>query len=81
MYHFDICKYVTDILKMCMKKFNDEQIFFMNLQHFYLSQFSTISHIEVVYNLCNHLLLEPSLYPFNTLSLCYRHIEDVHEEV
>ena len=27
------------------------------------------------------LLLELSLNLFNTLQICYRHIEDVHEEV
>ena len=29
----------------------------------------------------NQLLLELSLDIFNTLQICYRHIEDVHEEV
>ena len=31
-----LCKYVTDILKMCMKKFNDDKIFLINLKYFTL---------------------------------------------
>ena len=30
--------------------------------------------------LCNQLLLQSSVYPFNTLQVCYRHIEDEHED-
>ena len=29
----------------------------------------------------DQLLLELSVYPFNTLQICYRHIVDVHEGV
>ena len=29
----------------------------------------------------NQLLLELSVYPFNTLQIYYRHIVDVHEEL
>ena len=35
----------------------------------------------IVHILWNQLLLEFSLDLFNTLQICYRHIEDVHEEV
>ena len=28
----------------------------------------------------NQLFLEPSVYPFNTLQVCDRHMEDVHDE-
>ena len=35
----------------------------------------------IVYTLWNQLLLELSLDLFNTLKICCRHIEDVHEEV
>ena len=35
----------------------------------------------IVLTWCNQLLIEPSLYSFNSLQECYRHIEDVHEEV
>ena len=59
---------------MCMKKFNDETIIFDKLT-------TSTSHIEVVHTLCNQLLLQHLVYPFNTLQVCYRHIEDVHEEV
>ena len=34
-----------------------------------------------MHTLWNQLLLERSLDLFNTLQICYRHIEDVHEEV
>ena len=34
------CRYVTDILKMCMKKFDAEKYFLTNLQGFLLSHFS-----------------------------------------
>ena len=34
-----------------------------------------------VHTLCNQLLLEFSVNPFNTLQVSYRHVEDVHEEV
>ena len=30
----DICRYVTDILKMCIKKFDTEKIFFDKLTRF-----------------------------------------------
>ena len=33
-----------------------------------------------MHTLWSHLLLERSLDLFNTLQICYRHIEDVHEE-
>ena len=32
----------------------------------------------IVHTLCNQHLLEPSVYSFNTLQVCYRYIEDVH---
>ena len=35
----------------------------------------------IVYTLWNQLLLEFSLDFFNILQICYRYIEDVHEEV
>ena len=35
----------------------------------------------IVHTLWNQFLLELSLDLFNTLQICYRHIEDVHEEV
>ena len=41
-----LCRYVRDILKMCMKMFNAEKIILTNLQHFQCSQFSTTVHIE-----------------------------------
>ena len=51
-------RYIVDILKMCMNKFDAEKKFFLtNLQGFYLSHF------------------------FNTLKICCRHTEDVHEEI
>ena len=35
----------------------------------------------MVHTLWNQLLLEPSFNLFSILQVCYRHIEDVHEEV
>ena len=47
MYHFILGRNVTDILKMCIKKFNTEKKnIFKNLQLFELSQFSTNAYIE-----------------------------------
>ena len=37
--------------------------------------------VLIVHTLCNQLLLELSVYPCNTLQICYRHIVDVHEEL
>ena len=53
------CRYVIYILKMYMKKFDDELIFYLFLVHFNLD-----NHIEswpIVHTLCNHLLLEHSV--------------------
>ena len=68
----------TDILHMCMKEFYDEKIIFDKFTAF--SQSSTTSHIEtwlIVHTLCNQLLLERSVYPFSSLQVCYRRIEDL----
>ena len=35
----------------------------------------------IVHTLLIQLLLEPFVYPSNTLPVCYRHIEDVHEKI
>ena len=35
----------------------------------------------IVHTLCNQPLLDPSVYSFQILQECYRHIEDVHVEV
>ena len=35
----------------------------------------------MVHTLCNQLSLELTLDVLNILHTCYRHIEDVHEEV
>ena len=37
--------------------------------------------VLIVQTLWTQLLLELSVYPFNTLQMCYRHIVDVHEEL
>ena len=47
---FQHCRYFTEILKMCLKKFDAEKLFFDKPTEF-LTQ------------------------------MCYRHIEDVHEDV
>ena len=38
-------RYVTDILKMCIKYFNAEKYILTNLQHFELSQFLTNAYL------------------------------------
>ena len=53
--------------------------FLTNLQGF--SDLAPSKWCLIVYTLWNQLLLELSLDLFNTLQVCYRHIEDVHEEV
>ena len=35
-----LCRYVTDILKMCMKKFGAEKVFFDNFTVFLTKSFS-----------------------------------------
>ena len=47
-------RYDTDILKMCMKKFNAEKIFLTNLQGFDL-------HLRGVYLACSQFLVSPFL--------------------
>ena len=37
--------------------------------------------VSTGHTLCNQLLLELSVYPFNTLQVCYRLVEDVHVEI
>ena len=46
-----------------------------------LCHFVILAIFLIVHTLCNQLLLEPSVYCFNTLQVCYRYTEDVHEEV
>ena len=61
-----------------------KKIFLTNLQGLLLSHFSMTAPSNwwlIVYTLWNQLLLELSFDLFNTLKICYRHIEDVHEEV
>ena len=63
----------------CRKKY-----FLINLQAFFPSHFSMTAPSNwwlIVYTLWNQLLLELSLDLFNTLEICCRHTEDVHEEV
>ena len=51
----------------------------------FVSTFDSKYVFVVIHILKNYrrylLLLEPSVYPFNTLHVCYRHIEDVHEDL
>ena len=42
---------------------------------------SVLSIVLIVLTMQNQLLLGLSVYPFNTLQVCYSHIEDVHEDV
>ena len=61
-----------------------KKLFLTNLQHFELSQFSSNAHIDlwvIVHTLGNQLLLELSVYSFDTWQVCYKHIVDVHEGV
>ena len=61
-----------------------KKYFLTNLQGFLLSYFSMTAPCNwwlIVYTLWNHLLLELLLDLFNTLKICCRHIEDVHEVV
>ena len=32
-------------------------------------------------NLSHQLVIQLSVYAFNTLQMCYKHIEDKHEEI
>ena len=66
------------------RSLRQKKYFLTNLQGFFLSHFSMTAPSNwwlIVYTLWNQLLLELSLDLFNTLKICYRHIEDVHEEV
>ena len=61
-----------------------KKYFLTNLQGFLLSHFSMTVQSNwwlIVYTLWNQLLLELLLDLFNTLKICCRHIEDVHEVV
>ena len=61
-----------------------KKYFLANLQGFFLIHFSMTAPSNwwlIVYTLWNQLLLELLLDFFNTLKICCRHIEDVHEEV
>ena len=61
-----------------------KKYFLTNLQGFLLSHFSMTAPSNwwlKVYTLWNQLLLELLLDLFNTLKICCRHIEDVHEVV
>ena len=57
---------VTDILKMCIKKFDAENIYFDNL---------------TVINNVKSTSLTAFIGSFQYFEICYRHIEDVHEKV
>ena len=68
---------------MCMKKFDAEKIFFDKLTGFLLSRFQMTAPnklLLIVHTLWNQLLLELLLNLFSILQMCYRHIEDMHEE-
>ena len=61
-----------------------KKIFSDKLTGFLLSHFSMAAPSNwwlIVYTLWSQLLLELSLDLFNTLQICCKHIEDVHEEV
>ena len=73
-----LCRYVKDILKMCMKKFDAEKIFFNIYRAFNLSYFPTTAPSKLW--LIVHTLWKRYLNLFSILQICYRHIEDVHEE-
>ena len=63
---------------MCMKEFIAKiYIFLTNLQHFELSQFSSNAHIDlwvIVHTLRNQLLLELSVYSFETWQVLPKNI-------
>ena len=42
MYPFNTLQDITGMLKICMKKFNDEKYFLINLQHFNLPNFRSM---------------------------------------
>ena len=53
------------------------------LQRFEPGKFSFTLHIElwhIVSTMLNQLLLDSSVYPFNTLQLALSNIADVHED-
>ena len=72
-------------LQICYRHIEDEHeevwwwknIFWQTYRVFNLA----ILRWPIVHTLWNHLLLKLLLDLFNTLQICYRHIEDVHEEV
>ena len=61
--------FVTDIMKMCMKKINAEKTL------------ASFKHCIVANNAYLDKLTSLRLELFNILWVCYIHIEDVHEEV
>ena len=74
------CRHIEDVHKevWCRKNIFDKLSFFL-LSHF--SMTAPNNWWSIVYTLWNQLLLELSLELFNTLKICCRHTEDVHEEV
>ena len=79
-------------LQICYRHIEDvheevwcrKNIFWQTYRVFLLSHFSMTAPSNwwlIVYTLWNQLLLELSLDLFNTLKICCRHIEDMHEEV
>ena len=78
----------TDLLQTywscASRSLMQKKYFLTNLQGVLLSHFSMAAANNwwlIVYTLWNQLLLELSLDLFNTLKICCKHIEDVHEEV
>ena len=81
-------QYFADMLqtywRCAWRSLMQKKYFLTNLQGFFLSHFSRTAPSNwwlIVYTLWNQLLLELSLDLFNTLKICCRHIEDVHEEI
>ena len=57
-------------------------IAFFNLTNFRpLHTLSNGVYCHTFCTVCNQLLLEPSVYCFNTLQECYMYSEDVHDVV
>ena len=72
-------------MQICMKNLFAEKNVFDKFTALLLSQFSTTVHIDlwvvVVHTRLNQLLLDISVYSFDTWQVCYRHIVDVLEGV
>ena len=71
-------------MKMCMKEFNDERNILIDQQHFFIRQFLDQCTYWIM---DNGAYFEKSTLPrdynvfFDTLQVCYRQAEDVHEKV